>query len=102
MNLCILTADYEYKRWRAVLTLVGSFAFKELFRAYGTPEVQKMIDSGNIEGLRKWVKTVKYGDISEKNLTELRKLAGRKHIKHYCTLTKVEILRKLQQAGVTE
>ena len=96
------TADYQLSRWRAVCTLIHSWEFKDLFAHYGDEQTQKLIDEGNIDQLRVWVKTAKHGPLAEKPVEELRLIASKYSIKYYGKLSKRQLLiaitRSMQNA----
>ena len=85
-------AEYQLSRWRSIHTLIASCDFKDLFAIYGTKEVQKWVDEGNIDRLRCWVRTIKHGSLAEKTVEELRCLASRCQIKYYGKLSKAQLL----------
>lgn len=97
----VVQAAYEHAKWRSICRLATTFTFVELFRKYGDDKVQDMINTGNLEGLRKWARTVQHGGLSEKSVAELRVIASKHKIKHYGALTKVELLRHFTRLGVT-
>lgn len=86
------TVEYQLSRWRSVHQLIGTCKFKDIFAIYGTDEVQQLVDNGELEKVRHWVKTVKHGTLAEKSVDELRLLASRCHIRYYGKMSKTQLL----------
>jgi hypothetical protein len=72
--------------------LIGTCEFKDIFAIHGTDEVQQLVDNGELEKVRHWVKTVKHGALAEKSVDELRLLASRCHVKYYGKMSKTQLL----------
>ena len=88
-------AEYQLSRWRAVCLLVKSYSFKDLYKHHGDSTVQKMVDDGDIHGLRKWLKTTKHGPLANKTVEELRMIASRLHIPYYGKISKNKLLTEI-------
>lgn len=89
----IKAVEYQLSRWRSLHYLITTPDFRDLFAICGTDEVQQVINTGDIDALRRWINTVKHDSLGTKTVTELRLLASKHNIKHYGGMTKRELLR---------